>query len=78
MEGAAVVVIGSVVPWYEVLALEYGASRTVTIEYNNLWHDHPAMTALTPSEYWGKAEDERETFQVGLSISSIEHDGLGR
>jgi hypothetical protein len=78
MKGAAVVVIGSVVPWYEVLALEYGASRTVTIEYNHLSHDHPAMTALTPSEYWGKAEDERETFQVGLSISSIEHDGLGR
>ena len=78
MEGAAVVVIGSVVPWYEVLALEYGAARTVTIEYNHLSHDHPAMTALTPSEYWGKEEDERETFQVGLSISSIEHDGLGR
>ena len=30
------------------------------------------------SRYWGKPEDERETFQVGLSISSIEHDGLGR
>ena len=30
------VVVGSVVPWYEVLALEYGASKTLTLEYNEV------------------------------------------
>ena len=32
MSGAAVVVVGSVVPWYEALALESGAALTLTLE----------------------------------------------
>jgi len=76
MQGVGVVVVGSVVPWYEVLALEFGAARTLTLEYNQLSHDHPAMESQTPAQYWGTAELARETFAVGLSISSIEHDGV--
>jgi len=39
MAGAAVVVVGSVVPWYEVLALESGAAFTLTLEYNEVHYD---------------------------------------
>ena len=43
MQGEAVVVVGSVVPWYEVMTLQYGASHTLTLEYNEVAHDHPKM-----------------------------------
>jgi len=120
LQGAAVVVVGSVVPWYEVLALENGANFTFTLEYNRVQYDHPQMFADIPSSYWanrrhlnsqndththagasahidadgnnedGKGEGTSRRgahmryisgemqFDVGFSISSIEHAGLGR
>jgi len=47
-----VAIIGSSVPWYEVLALTFGASQTVTIEYNQLRYPDPRMVTMTPGEYW--------------------------
>ena len=105
MTGAAVVVVGSVVPWYEVLALQSGAAFTFTLEYNEVHYDDPRMLADIPDRYWrrrreAEAEQEQATspeqeqatspsarlgaleevqrFDVGLSISSVEHAGLGR
>ena len=97
MTEAAVVVVGSVVPWYEVLALESGAAFTFTLEYNEVRYDDPRMFSDTPARYWCRrreagrdqgrelVEQEQQLhridarrFDVGLSISSIEHAGLGR
>ncbi|EKX52156.1 hypothetical protein GUITHDRAFT_133881 [Guillardia theta CCMP2712] len=77
MQGQDVVIIGSLVPWYEIFALEHGASHAYTIEYNEVDHHYPGITTVTPDEYWGLGEG-RQKFKVGFSISSIEHDGLGR
>jgi hypothetical protein len=111
MVGAKVVVVGSVVPWYEVVALESGAKWTLTLEYNQVDYHHPRMHSHTPEHYWAERRRYAERnvgsgaeggghigggdmgagdlggvrfdvggvrFDVGLSISSIEHAGLGR
>lgn len=95
LTGAAVVVVGSVVPWYEVLALQSGAAFTLTLEYNEVRYEDPRMLSDTPARYWRRRREARrdeaqdvleqgacgiqaQRFDVGLSISSIEHAGLGR
>eukprot|EP00961_Rhodomonas_salina_P267849 3618985-Rhodomonas_salina.1 len=70
-------VIGSTIPWYESLVLAYGAAGTYTIEYNQVFYAHPNMTTVTAAEYEAMGAG-RPRFPVVLSISSIEHDGLGR
>jgi hypothetical protein len=77
LQGAVVGIIGSAVPWYEVLVLHYGAASAITIEYNQVRYDDPRILAMTPAEYWALGDD-RPRFDVALSISSFEHDGLGR
>jgi hypothetical protein len=59
-------VMGSVVP--------FGASDVTTIEYNKLVSFHPKIKTIRPFEY----DKNPIEFEVGLSISSFEHDGLGR
>lgn len=68
-----VAVIGTVIPWYESILLSYSAYPT-TIEYNKIISEDPRIEVMTVEEY--KANPK--TFDVLLSISSIEHDGLGR
>lgn len=75
---ASVVIMGSAVPWYEALALECGAFQTVTIEYNRVQYGDPRMLAIQPHEYWAMDSASRPRFDLGMSISSFEHDGLGR
>lgn len=66
-------IIGSVKPLYEGIILAYGG-HPVTIEYNKIITDDDRLMLLTPKEY----EESPLIFDVILSISSIEHDGLGR
>lgn len=68
-----VAVIGSVTPWYESILLSYGAHPT-TIEYNKIISKDPRLEILTISEY----EANPRLFDAILSVSSLEHDGLGR
>ena len=68
-----IVVFGSTLPAYEAFCLHFGA-KPVTIEYNKWKTDHPSLICMTPDEY----EKEPILFDCGLSISSFEHDGLGR
>jgi uncharacterized protein YciI len=77
MQHASVVIMGSAVPWYEALALAYGAAETVTIEYNRVHYGDARMQSMLPEEYWDKAE-ARKRYDIAFSISSFEHDGLGR
>ena len=74
---ASVAVLGSTQPWYEAMALTEGARRVVTIEHNAVSYRHPALHAYTHRAFFASKE-RPETFDVILSISSFEHDGLGR
>lgn len=73
VQGKKVAIMGSTVPWYEAVVLAYGG-HPVTIEYNKIVSEHPGLRTMTVAEY----EANPETFDAILSISSYEHDGLGR
>ncbi len=68
-----VVIVGSEMPWYECICHYYGANVT-TIEYRDVKCRIPGLCVLKPSEF----ENRRRQFDAAISISSIEHDGLGR
>jgi hypothetical protein len=80
LKGKRVVVVGSLTPWYESVALAAGAESVTTIEYNKLDYDHPSISTVTNAEWYGPGggHERGERFDVILSISSFEHDGLGR
>ena len=61
-------------PRYECIFLSYGAKNTTTIDYLKQIFLHPKMKNLTPKEY----DKNPVKFDIGSSISSFEHDGLGR
>ncbi len=73
IEGKTVGIIGSTTPWYEAIVLAFGGIP-FTIEYNRIVSDDPRLEILTFGEY----VKQPIQFDVILSISSIEHDGLGR
>ena len=43
-------VIGSQVPWVEVMLLEFGAELVTTLEYNPVVTDHPKLRVVTPEK----------------------------
>jgi len=68
-----VAILGSVEPWYESVVLAYGGIPT-TIEYNKLTTNDDRLNLLTVDEY----NSNPISFDAAFSISSFEHDGLGR
>jgi hypothetical protein len=74
VENKNCVVMGSVSPFYESVCISFGAKTVTTIEYNKIIFLHPQMKTMTPAEY----DKNPEQYDTGLSISSFEHDGLGR
>lgn len=68
-----VAIIGSVIPWYESIVIAFGG-RPTTIEYNAISTDDSRLNVLTADQL----KKHPKKFDVILSISSIEHDGLGR
>lgn len=73
IEDQEVAVMGSTDPWYEAVTLAYGA-RPTTIEYNKIVSRDPRVVAVTNEEF----TKQPRQFDAALSISSFEHDGLGR
>lgn len=73
IKGKEICVIGSALPWYESILLAYGCSPVV-IEYNPIACKDSRIIYLTPEQYRANPRQ----FDYILSISSIEHDGLGR
>jgi len=69
----SVAIMGSTSCYYEAIALAFRGTP-VTIEYNKRGSDHPKLRFLTVKEY----DDNPEVFDTAFSISSFEHDGLGR
>lgn len=68
-----VLIIGSVVPWYESIVLAFGGHPT-TVEYNKIVTNDKRLTIMTVDEF----NQNPKQFDIILSISSLEHDGLGR
>lgn len=73
IKNKTVAVIGSVVPWYESIVLAYGGIP-ITVEYNLPGYNHPKITEILLTEVL----KSNMKFDYAISISSIEHDGLGR
>lgn len=67
-----VCLMGSTHPWYEAMLIEYGVTTCTVIEYSKRDPFHEKITYLQPHEV------EDRTFDACISISSYEHDGLGR
>jgi hypothetical protein len=68
-----VAIMGSVIPWYESICLAYGGIPT-TIEYNRITTDDDRLKVMTVEEY----DKNPIQLDMAFSISSFEHDGLGR
>ena len=64
--------MGSLTPWYESMLIVFGA-KPVTIDYNRIILRTDRMGVMTIDEW----ERDQPVFDVGFSISSFEHDGLG-
>jgi len=67
-----VCIVGSTHPWYETMAMTYGAQKVTVVEYSERKSFHPKIKYIQPHE----VGDQK--FDACLSISSFEHDGLGR
>lgn len=74
IKGKNVVIMGSGNPWYEAIAVANECKHCYVIEYQKRYLDHPMVTYLTVEEYNANPIQ----FDTGISISSFEHDGLGR
>jgi hypothetical protein len=72
IEDKSICVIGSTYPWYEVVALDYGAPKVTVIEYAERESPDEMVEYIKPDEVGDR------TFECCFSISSFEHDGLGR
>jgi hypothetical protein len=71
--GKSVVVIGSVHPLYEAIVARLGGQPS-TVEFRKIQHDIAGLHTYT-------VEDLKTTllqFDCGVTISALEHDGLGR
>ena len=73
ISGKEVLIIGSANPFYEALAHHFGA-LTTTVDYRKITAEVDSLCTFTVDEL---AKSGRE-FDCGISISSIEHSGLGR
>eukprot|EP00602_Paraphysomonas_sp_CaronLab_P011170 CAMPEP_0185039728 /NCGR_PEP_ID=MMETSP1103-20130426/36906_1 /TAXON_ID=36769 /ORGANISM="Paraphysomonas bandaiensis, Strain Caron Lab Isolate" /LENGTH=229 /DNA_ID=CAMNT_0027578741 /DNA_START=7 /DNA_END=693 /DNA_ORIENTATION=- len=77
-----VVVTGSTNPWVESIALALGASHVTTLEYNKLTYGD-SSEGLNLSTVSGNNFEEfynsfNGTYDIAFSMSSFDHDGLGR
>lgn len=71
--GKSVVVIGSVHPLYEAIVHRMGGIPS-TVEFRKINHNIPGLNTYTVEEF--KNTDIQ--FDCGVTISALEHDGLGR
>jgi hypothetical protein len=74
-------------PWYEAVCLAYGAATCVSIDYNRVSYTHQRLEWMSVLELQRLLQPHLEServvggfrrFEVCISISSVEHDGLGR
>lgn len=68
-----VAIMGSVTPLYESICIFFGGKPT-TIEYNKIISEDNRLKIITVDDY----NKSKIKFDAAFSISSFEHDGLGR
>lgn len=68
----SVLIIGSLMPWYESIALEFKCKSCTVVEYRKQNKPVPDVEYIQPHEL------NSRKFDIVFSISSYEHDGLGR
>jgi hypothetical protein len=79
--GRSCVVFGAMSPLIETLLLAFGAANVTTVEYNRLTYHHPSLRTMTPAEAEAKLSSSSSSsrrYDCAVSISSFDHDGLGR
>lgn len=69
-----ILVIGSQSPWIEVICLAFGAKLVTTVDYNPPVSEYEEIRTIGVEQL----ELENSKFDVLISYSSLEHDGLGR
>ncbi|CAI5465287.1 unnamed protein product [Closterium sp. Yama58-4] len=74
VSGKSVLVIGSQRPWVESICLTFNAGTITTVDFNKPVSSHPKLRVMAVDEL----EGTDEVFDVAVSFSSLEHDGLGR
>uniref|UniRef100_A0A914XPT5 Class I SAM-dependent methyltransferase n=1 Tax=Plectus sambesii TaxID=2011161 RepID=A0A914XPT5_9BILA len=75
--GLTGMVIGSLTPWVEAMALYHGAAKMITAEYAPLTVQHPQLAYVHPIEMV-KNWEKYTGMDFVVSFSSIEHSGLAR
>jgi len=77
IKGKHWLVIGTEIPWLEILLIAAGARNVTTVEYRSeKWMDdiHPQLNFVNPTEF----SNYPNQFDGVIQFSSIEHSGLGR
>ena len=79
VEGKDVLVIGTQIPWIELLAIVNNANSVTTVEYQKIHCQYPKLVTMTTCEFNEKfLKNELPKYDLVISQSSIEHSGLGR
>ena len=77
--GKAVLIIGSITPWLELMMLKHGAKSVTSLDYNDFKSEHPLIQTLSQQKLNRMVlEGTAPEFDVVVSFSSLEHSGLGR
>ena len=77
--GKAVLIIGSITPWLELMMLKHGAKSVTSLDYNNFKSEHPLIQTLSQQKLNRMVlEGTAPEFDAVVSFSSLEHSGLGR
>ncbi|GBF22726.1 hypothetical protein tpqmel_0130 [Candidatus Gastranaerophilus sp. (ex Termes propinquus)] len=74
ISGKTVCVFGATSVNCDAISLYKGASKVYILEYNPVLSEHPLVECLSYKDYIEKGIK----CDVGISVSSFEHDGLGR
>lgn len=69
-----ILVIGSVKPWIEICCLAFGAKTVTTVDYNPPVSEYHEIRTVSVDQF----EKEAYKYDILISYSSLEHDGLGR
>jgi len=80
--GSKSIIFGSMEPWVEALLYSLGAGNVVTLEYNPLTYNtsniYPSLLTISQPFFHTFYTSHHNAFHVAFSISSFDHDGLGR
>lgn len=81
LENKKAAVYGSMEPWLESFLIGLNVSVVYTIEYNNLTYEHPIVTTVAGHQFEAFYSDDSDylhSFDIIISPSAFDHDGLGR